>query len=90
MLNIGADNRSTPNCKSLWIKASAKLIHLNVMIDNGKWRKFGQDTRVTPLLFYEKCHGNFNDHRESEPQLIVSAKGRCFLQYNVPVTILGC
>ncbi len=62
------------------------------VIDNGQWREFGQDTGVTPLLFYEKCHGIFNDRRESGPRLNVSSKdkGRCFLQYNIPVTILGC
>ncbi len=34
----------------------------------------------TPTL-YEKCHGIFKDH--------VSSEGPCFLQYSVPVTILG-
>ncbi len=27
------------------------------MIDNGKWRKFGQDTGVTPLLFTRSAMG---------------------------------
>ncbi len=44
--------------------------------------EFGQDTGVTPLLFYEKCHGIFNDHRESGPRFNVSSE-------SVPVTILG-
>ncbi len=35
------------------------------MIDKGQRREFGQDTRDTPLTLYEKCHGIFNDHRES-------------------------
>ncbi len=51
--------------------------------------KFGQDAEVTPLLFFEGHPGIFNDHRESGPRFNVSSKGRCFLQYNVPVTILG-
>ncbi len=38
------------------------------MIDRGQWGEFGQDTGVTPLLFYEKCHGIFNDHRKSGPR----------------------
>ncbi len=32
----------------------------------------------TPTL-YEKCHGIFNDHRESGPQFNVSSERRCFL-----------
>ncbi len=35
------------------------------MIDKGQWREFGQNTGVTPLFFFEKCHGIFNDHRVS-------------------------
>ncbi len=42
----------------------------------------------TPTL-YEKCHGIFNDHRESGPRFNVSSERRCFLQYSVPVAILG-
>ncbi len=38
----------------------------------------------------KKCQGIFNDHRESGPWFNVSSEGRCFLQYSVPVTILGC
>ncbi len=34
--------------------------------------------------------GIFNDHRESGPRFNVSSEGRCFVQYSVPVTILGC
>ncbi len=43
----------------------------------------------TPTL-YDECHGIFNDHRESRPRFNVSSERRCFLQYSVPVTILGC
>ncbi len=48
------------------------------MIDKGQWREFGQDTGVTPLLFYDECHGIFNDHRESGPRFNVSSERRCF------------
>ncbi len=47
------------------------------MIDKGQWREFGQDTGVTPLLFYDECHGIFNDHRESGPRFNVSSERRC-------------
>ncbi len=46
--------------------------------------------RVTPLLFFEGHPGIFNDHRESGPRFNVSSEGRCFFQYCVPITILGC
>ncbi len=46
------------------------------MIDKGQWREFGQDTGVTPLLFYDECHGIFNDHRESGPRFNVSSERR--------------
>ncbi len=42
-----------------------------------------------PYSFYEKCHGIFSDHRESRPLFNVSSERQCFLQYSVPVTILG-
>ncbi len=51
--------------------------------------EFGQDAGVTPLLFFERHPGIFNDHRESGPRFNVSSEGWCFLQYSVPVTILG-
>ncbi len=44
--------------------------------------KFGQDARVTPLLYFEGHPGIFNDHRESGvsgPQFNVSSEGRCLL-----------
>ncbi len=43
--------------------------------------EFGQDAGVTPLLFFERHPGIFNDHRESGPQFNVSSEGRCFWQY---------
>ncbi len=48
------------------------------MINKGQWREFGQDTGVTPLLFYDECHGIFNDHRESGPRFNVSSE-RCII-----------
>ncbi len=27
------------------------------MIDKGQWRNLARDTGVTPLLFYDECHG---------------------------------
>ncbi len=51
---------------------------LEAMMVRGQWWKFGQDTWVTPLLFYEKCHGIFNDPRESGPRFNVSSERRCF------------
>ncbi len=41
--------------------------------------EFGQDARVTPLLFFEGHPGIFNDHRESGPRFNVSPEGWCFL-----------
>ncbi len=51
--------------------------------------KFGQDTGVTPVLFFKGHPGIFNDHRESGPRFNVSTEGRCFLQYSVHGTTLG-
>ncbi len=51
--------------------------------------RFGQNAGVTPLLFFEGHPGIFNDHRESGPRFNVSSEGQCFLQYSVPITILG-
>ncbi len=51
--------------------------------------EFGQDAGETPLVFFEGNPGIFNNHRESGPRLNVSSEGRCFLQYSVPLTILG-
>ncbi len=51
--------------------------------------EFGQDAGVTPLLFFEGHPGILNDHRESGPRFNISSERQCFLQYSVPVTILG-
>ncbi len=36
----------------------------------------------TPTL-YEKCHGIFNDHRESEPRFKISSERQCFLSMKI-------
>ncbi len=36
--------------------------------------EFGQEARVTPLLFLEGHLGIFNDHRESGPRFNVSSE----------------
>ncbi len=46
------------------------------MLDKGQRREFGQDT------IYEKCHGIFNDHRESGPRFNVSSE-RHFLSDSI-------
>ncbi len=51
--------------------------------------KFGHDSGVTPLLFFEGHSGIFNDHRESGPRFNISSEGRCFLQYSVPALYWG-
>ncbi len=55
----------------------------------GQWANLARICRVTPLLFFEGHAGIINDHRESGPRFNVSSEGWCFLQYSVPVTILG-
>ncbi len=48
------------------------------MIDKGQWGNLAR----TPGLHPEKCHGIFNDHRESGPRFNVSSerpKRLCFL-----------
>ncbi len=53
-------------------------------------RLMGKFGGVRPLHFFEGHPGFFIDHRESGPRFNVSSEGWCFLQYNVPVNILGC
>ncbi len=46
------------------------------MIDKGQWGGIWPGHRdYTPTL-YEKCHGIFNDHRESGPRFNVSSERR--------------
>ncbi len=59
------------------------------MIDKGQWREFGQDTGVTPLLFTRSAMGFLMTTESQDLGLTVSSERRCFLQYSVPVTILG-
>ncbi len=40
--------------------------------------KIGKDAGVTPLLFFERYPGIFNDHRESGPRFNVSSEGHFF------------
>ncbi len=56
--------------------------------DKGQWREFWPG--VTPLYFYEKSHGFLIICRESGPRLTSHPKDGAFLQYSVPITILGC
>ncbi len=49
----------------------------------GQWVKEKTSTLV------ERHAGIFNDLRESGPRFNVSSEGWCFLQYIVPITILG-
>ncbi len=51
--------------------------------------EFGQDARVTPLLFFEGHPGIFNDHEESGPRFNVSSEDGAFYSIVSPVTILG-
>ncbi len=52
----------------------------------GQWANLA---RITPLLFFKGHPEIFNDQRESGPLINVSSEERCFLQYSVPITILG-
>ncbi len=52
--------------------------------------KFGQDAEVTPLLFFEGHPGIFLMTTESQDLGLTShLKDGAFLQYSVPVAILG-
>jgi len=59
------------------------------MIDKGQWREFGQDTRVTPLLFTRSAMGFLLTTASQDPGLIFHPKDSAFCLYSVPVTILG-
>ncbi len=59
------------------------------MIDKGQWREFVQDTGVTPLLFYEKCHGILMTTESQDLGLTSHPKDGAFLQYSVPVDYTG-
>ncbi len=59
------------------------------MIDKGQWREFGQDTRVTPLLFTMSVMGFLMTTESQDLSLTSHPKDAAFWQYSVPVTILG-
>ncbi len=59
------------------------------MIDKGQWREFGQDTGVTPLLFTRSAMEFLMTTESQELGLTSHPKDGAFLQYSVPVTILG-
>ncbi len=60
------------------------------MIDKGQWREFGQDTRVTPLLFTRSVMGflmttEFN----LGPRFKISSEGLCFFTVSCPLHYTG-
>ncbi len=59
------------------------------MIDKGQWWEFGQDTKVTPLLFTRIALGFLMTTESQDLGLLSHPKGGAFLQYSVPVTTLG-
>ncbi len=40
------------------------------MTVKGQRREFGQNTRDTPLLFYDECHGIFNERQYSIDSIV--------------------
>ncbi len=50
---------------------------------------FWPECQSNTLLFFGGLLGICNDHRESGPRFNISSEGRCFLQYSVPINILG-
>ncbi len=59
------------------------------MIDKGQWGEFGQDTRVTPLLFTRSAMGFLMITESQDLGLTSHLKDGAFLQYSVPIIILG-
>ncbi len=59
------------------------------MSDKGQWREFGQDTGVTPLLFTRRAMGFLMTTESQDLDLTSHLKDGAFLQYSVPVNILG-
>jgi len=60
------------------------------MIGKGQWVECGQDTGVTPLLFYEKCHGILMTTESQDLGLMSHPKNGALWECSVPFTILGC
>ncbi len=52
--------------------------------------KFGQDGGVTPLLFSKDILGFLMTTESQDLGLMSHLKDGAFLQFSVPVTILGC
>ncbi len=52
-------------------------------------REFGQDTGVTPLLFMRSAMGFLMTTERQDLGLMSHPKDGAFLQYSVPITILG-
>ncbi len=59
------------------------------MIDKGQWRQFGQDTGETPLLFTMSVMGFLMTTESQDLGLTSHPEDGAFLQYSVPITILG-
>ncbi len=59
------------------------------MIGKGQWWEFGQDTGFTPLLFTRSGMGFLMTTESQDLALTSHPKYGAFLQYSVPVTILG-
>ncbi len=59
------------------------------MLDKGQWWEFGQDTRVTPLLFTRSALGFLMTTEIQDLGLTSHPKDGAFWQYSVPVTTLG-
>ncbi len=55
----------------------------------GQWGYLVRMPGLHPYSFSKDILGFCNDHRESGPRFNISSEGWCFLQYKVPVTILG-
>ncbi len=59
------------------------------MIDKGQWREFGQDTRVTPLLFTRSAMGFLVTTESQDLGLTSHPKDGAFWRYSVPVHYTG-
>ncbi len=59
------------------------------MIDKGQWREFGQNTGVSPLHFTRSAMGVLMTTESQDLCLTSHPKDGAFLQYCVPVIILG-
>ncbi len=52
--------------------------------------EFGQDAGVTPLLFFKRHPGILMTTESQDLGLTSHLNDSAFLQYSVPITILGC